>query len=160
MGDEYRVRKFREEDAFAVSELIARTLVESNLKDYSQQCIDGLIESYSPQGIINKASSLHFYVVCSNDGIIGCGGIGAYFGKEDESCLFSIFVAPIYQGKGVGKKIVNALEQDEYFLRAKRVEIPSSITARDFYKSLGYSYKDGKKVLDENRLYKMEKFRD
>ena len=28
MGDEYRVRKFSEEDAFAVSELIARTLVE------------------------------------------------------------------------------------------------------------------------------------
>ncbi|MBR2967908.1 MAG: GNAT family N-acetyltransferase [Clostridia bacterium] len=159
MGDEYRVRKFSEEDAFAVSELIARTLVESNLKDYSQQCIDGLIESYSPQGIINKASSLHFYVVCSNDGIIGCGGIGSYFGKKDESCLFSIFVLPSYQGKGIGKMIVKTLENDELFLTAKRIEVPSSITACEFYKALGYIHKDGKVELDKNGLYHLEKYR-
>ena len=57
--------------------------------------------------------------------------------------MFNIFVLPEYQGKGVGRKIIEALEKDEYFLRAKRVEIPASITACEFYKKMGYDYKNG-----------------
>ena len=48
--------------------------------------------------------------------------------------MFNIFVLPEYQGKGVGRMIMETLENDEYFLRAKRVEIPASITACEFYK--------------------------
>ena len=33
-----------------------------------------------------------------------------------------IFVDSDYQGKGYGRKIIETLEKDEYFLRAKRVE--------------------------------------
>lgn len=33
-------------------------------------------------------------------------------------------------------KIMETLEQDDYFFRAKRIEIPASITAVKFYKSL------------------------
>lgn len=85
--------------------------------------------------------------------------IGPYWGKEDESSLFTIFVLPEYQGKGVGRKIIETLEQDEFFLRAKRVEIPASITACGFYKKMGYSYKNGIDVVDEEQLYRLEKFR-
>lgn len=51
--------------------------------------------------------------------IIGVGSIGAYWGSETESSLFTIFVSPDYQGKGIGKRIMKRLENDEYFLRAK-----------------------------------------
>ena len=73
--------------------------------------------------------------------------------------LFNIFVLPEYQGKGVGRKIIEALEKDEYFLRAKRVEIPASITACEFYKKMGYTYKNGIDVVDEEQLFRLEKFR-
>ncbi|MDY2782348.1 MAG: GNAT family N-acetyltransferase, partial [Candidatus Pseudoruminococcus sp.] len=90
---------------------------------------------------------------------VGCGAIGSYWGKEDESSLFTIFVLPGYQGQGIGRKIMETLEQDDYFFRAKRIEIPSSITAVEFYKKFGYDYKNGVKEIDDEQLYRLEKFR-
>ena len=91
--------------------------------------------------------------------IIGCGGIGPYWGSETESALFNIFVLPEFQGKGVGRKLIETLEADEYALRAKRIEIAASITARDFYLKLGYTFKTGNDALDDEQLYRLEKFR-
>ena len=83
-----------------------------------------------------------------------------YWGSETESSLFTIFVLPQCQGKGVGRKIIETLERDEYFLRAKRVEVPASITGVGFYRKLGYEYKNGIDRPDEERLYRLEKFRN
>ena len=77
-------------------------------------------------------------VVLEGDDIIGCGAIGPFWGKEDESSLFTIFVDPDKQGKGIGRHIMNTLESDEFFLRAKRIEIPASITGVPFYLKMGY----------------------
>ena len=82
-------------------------------------------------------------MACEDDKVVGCGSISPYCGKEDESILFTIFVLPEYQGKGIGTKIIETSEKDEFFLRAKRIEIPASITACQFYRKLGYNYKDG-----------------
>ncbi len=155
----YTVRKFHDSDADEVSALIIRTLRTTNIKDYSEEFIENDVKMFSPEGVLERASWTHFYVICDGDTIVGCGAIGPYWGKEDESSLFNIFVLPEYQGKGVGKKIIETLEQDEFFLRAKRVEIPASITACDFYRKLGYTYKNGVDVVDEEQLFRLEKFR-
>ena len=155
----YTVRKFVNSDADEVSALIIKTLRTTNIKDYSEEFIENDVKMFSPEGVIERASWTHFYVICDGDTIVGCGAIGPYWGKEDESSLFNIFVLPEYQGKGVGRKIIETLEQDEFFLRAKRVEIPASITACDFYRKLGYTYKNGIDVVDEEQLFRLEKFR-
>lgn len=51
----------------------------------------------------------------------------------------------------------NTLEQDEFYARATRIEIPASITATEFYRKFGYDYKNGVKELDEKQLYRLEK---
>lgn len=153
------IRKFEIKDAEAVSALIAKTMRTTNVKDYTVEVIENTISRLTPENIIQRAGWMHFYVVCEGDTIIGCGAIGSYWGKLDESSLFNIFVLPEYQGKGVGRKIVETLEQDEFFLRAKRIEIPSSITASEFYRKLGYNYKNGIKIIDEEHHIPMEKFR-
>ena len=155
----YTVRKFVNSDADEVSALIIRTLRTTNIKDYSEEFIENDVKNFTPEGVLQRASWTHFYVICDGDTIVGCGAIGPYWGKEDESSLFNIFVLPEYQGKGVGRKIIETLEQDEFFLRAKRVEIPASITACDFYRKLGYIYKNGVDVVDEEQLFRLEKFR-
>ena len=153
------IRKFEIKDAEAVSALIAKTMRTTNVKDYTAEVIENTISRLTPENIIQRAGWMHFYVVCEGDTIIGCGAIGSYWGKLDESSLFNIFVLPEYQGKGVGRKIVETLEQDKFFLRAKRIEIPSSITASEFYRKLGYNYKNGIKIIDEEHHIPMEKFR-
>ncbi|MEE0059655.1 MAG: GNAT family N-acetyltransferase [Acutalibacteraceae bacterium] len=159
MSEIYNVRRFNNNDADEVSALIIKTLRISNIKDYSEEYIENDVKIFTPAGVIERASWTHFYVVCYDDIIVGCGAIGPYWGKEDESSLFTIFVLPEYQGKGVGRKIIETLEQDEFFLRAKRIEIPASITACEFYKKMGYTHKNGIDVVDDEQMFRLEKFR-
>ena len=146
------IRRFNEQDAKEVSDLIRKTIRISNTKDYPAELMDQLIDYETPENVLQRASWTHFYVVVDNEQIIGCGAIGPYWGKEDESSLFTIFVLPEQQGKGT-------LEMDEYFLRAKRIEIPASITGVPFYLKMGYNYKNGITEPDEEHLIRMEKFR-
>lgn len=153
------IRRFETSDAEAVSDVIIKTIRISNVKDYPAELMEELVKSQKPENVLERAGWTHFYVVEDNEQIIGCGAIGPYWGKEDESSLFTIFVLPEYQGKGIGRLIIETLEKDEFFLRAKRIEIPSSITGCQFYRKFGYGYKDGKAELDEERIYRLEKFR-
>jgi GNAT superfamily N-acetyltransferase len=155
----YHIRRFRQEDAEEVSALIIKTLRETNSRDYSAEYIENYVKVLAPEDIIKRASWTHFYVLCKEETIIGCGAIGPYWGKEDESYLFTIFVLPEYQGKGGGRKIIEALEQDEFFTRAWRIEIPSSVTACEFYKKMGYTYKNGMDTIDDEGLLHLEKLR-
>lgn len=153
------IRRFQANDAEAVAALIAMTLRTTNAKDYPSEYIEKEVAGLQPEHILERAGWTHFYVACDNDTIVGCGAIGPYWGKENESSLFTIFVLPAYQGQGIGTEIIQTLEQDEYFLRAKRVEIPASITGTPFYKKMGYGYKNGIKEPDDEGLLRLEKFR-
>ena len=152
------IRRFELEDASAVSELIRKTIRISNTKDYPAELMDKLIEVETAAHVIERASWTHFYVVVNDEQIVGCGAIGPYWGKEDESSLFTIFVDPDCQKKGIGKLIIETLENDEYFLRAKRTEIPASITGVPFYLKMGYQYKNGISEPDDEHLIRMEKY--
>lgn len=152
------VRRFENKDAEEVSALIVTTLRTTNIKDYSSECIENDVSILQPTNILERAKWTHFYVVCDDGKIVGCGAIGPYWDKEDESSLFTIFVLPEYQGKGVGRTIIETLEKDEYFVRAKRVEIPASITGTPFYLKMGYNYKNGVTTPDEEGLQRLEKY--
>lgn len=153
------IRKFQEADADEVSALIVTTFRTTNIKDYSFEYIENDVKILQPYNILERAGWTHFYVACDDNKIVGCGAIGPYWDKENESSLFTIFVLPEYQGRGIGRKIIETLEQDEYFLRAKRIEIPASITGTPFYRKMGYDYKNGICTPDEEGLLRLEKYR-
>ena len=97
------------------------------------------------------------YVAVSDDGrVAGTGTIAPFRGSKTESILLTIYVLPDQIGHGIGTAIIHALEGDQYALRAKRIEIPSSITAVNFYRKMGYGFKDSYKP-DEEGLVRMEK---
>lgn len=154
-----KICRFEEKDAKKVSELIIDTLRRTNIKDYSDDSIENHVNNFQPENVLKRASWTHFYVVQEKGNIIGCGAIAPYWDKLDESSLFTIFISLEYQRKGIGRKIIETLEKDEYFLRAKRIEVPASITAIPFYKKMGYSYKNGVNKADNEGIVRMEKFR-
>ena len=153
------IRRFKNDDAIELSNMIIETVKTSNSRDYPNQYIEMNVLSHSPEALIERSQNSHMYVICDETKIIGCGAIAEYWGSNTESILLTIFVMPGYQGKGVGRKIIGALEKDEYFTRANRIEIPSSITAVEFYKKMGYNYKNGVDELENGVLYRLEKFR-
>lgn len=159
MSEIYKIRRFRASDSEEVSELIAKTLRTVNIKDYSEEYIEANVSSHSADVLIERAKQGNMYVVCDNLRIVGCGAIAGYWGSTTESILLTVFVLPEYQGKGIGRLIIQTLEQDEFFLRSNRIEIPASITAVGFYKKMGYDYKNGIAEIDNEQVYRMEKFR-
>ncbi len=154
------IRRFCETDAQEVSDLIIETLRVSNSKDYTKEEIEAIVSRQQPSDISKRASWTHFYIAEIEGKIVGCGAIGPYWERKDESCFFSIFVLPKMQGKGIGRRIVRTLEWDEYYLRAKRIEIPASITALKFYTGLGYQFKDNNMQPDREGLFRLEKHRN
>lgn len=151
------IRSFRKGDETAVSDLISRTLKQCNSRDYPAEFIDENIRSHSPEVIRNRAAESHFYVACEGDTVIGCGGITGYWGSTTESYVVSVFVDAAYQRRGIGRRIMETLEHDEYFLRARRTELGASLTAVEFYRHLGYSFKNGIQTPDEFGVVRMEK---
>ena len=153
------IRRFREADAQSVADLIVTTIRISNTKDYPAELMEQLVRSETPEHILERASWTHFYVAEEGQKIVGCGAIGPYWGKTDESSLFTIFVLPEAQGRGIGRMIVETLEKDAYALRAKRIEVPASITGLPFYRKMGYQFKNGMDQVDDEHLYRLEKYR-
>ena len=151
------IRRFKDTDAKKVSNLIIETMKKSNSSDYPKKLLEDFIKEQTPEKITEWAKWTHFYVVEDNNKIIGCGAIGAYWGKEDESSLFKIFIHPKYQGMGIGRMIVLKLEDDEFAKRANRIEVPASITAVEFYKKMGYNFKNNNCDVDNEVLYRLEK---
>ena len=155
-----RVRRFKEEDADEVSKLIVRNFLEVNSKDYGIAVMEKLAKVYDSGKVLNIANYAHMYVFEWNGKIVGTGSISSFWGSKTESILLTIFVLPEFHGKGIGRKIINTLEQDEFYVRATRIEIPASITATEFYRKFGYDYKNGVKELDEEHHYRLEKFKE
>lgn len=91
------------------------------------------------------------------DNLLAIGEIYFPWGKRPchQICLYYNV-----HGKGVGRKIINTLETDEFYVRASRIEIPASITAMEFYRKFGYDYKNGVKELDNEHHYRLEKFKE
>ena len=79
------IRRFEESDAEAVSQTIRRTIEISNKKDYPEELMDELISTETPEHVLGRANWTHMYVVLDGEKIIGCGAIGPFWGKEDES---------------------------------------------------------------------------
>ena len=158
MKEKLLIRLFNEADAEAVQNIIHRGLREINGKDYPAELIEEYCACFTLKKIKSQADSAHMYVAASGDKILGTGSIAPYWGSEKESILLTIYVLPEMIGQGIGTAIINALEQDEYFLRANRIEIPSSITSVKFYQKMGYAPKNGIEP-DKEGIVPMEKLK-
>lgn len=99
------------------------------------------------------------YVICDGARVIGTGTVAPFWGSVTESILLTVFILPAFQGRGLGRRLIETLEQDEYALRADRIEIPASLTAVQFYRHLGYDWKNGVTEPEDGLLYRLEKFR-
>ena len=157
MNDKFTVRRFAPADAGEVQNIIHRGLREINGRDYPAKRIEEYCDYFTVEKIKSQAETAHMYVAVSDDGrVAGTGTIAPFWGSETESILLTIYVLPDRIGHGIGTAIIRALEKDEYALRANRIEIPSSVTAVNFYRKMGYGFKDGGKP-DEEGLIRMEK---
>ncbi|MBU1136114.1 MAG: GNAT family N-acetyltransferase [Nanoarchaeota archaeon] len=125
------IRKFKKEDARKVSNLIRKCFREVNSKDYPKKVIDFMCSHFSPKKIIVNSAKRQIFVAVEKDKIIGTVSI-------HDNIILTVFVNPKIHGKGIGKKLMTKVESEAKKNGFKSVKLPSSITAIDFYKKLGY----------------------
>ena len=153
-----KVRRYIDGDETEICEVVKKDVLAENIKDYPKEAIEHLIESHNEDLIRRRAKAFHVYVLTENERIIGVGIIGPYWDSLTESSFFTIFIDPTYKGQGLGRKIIETLENNEYYKRVDRVEIPASITAVEFYKHFGYGFKKLGHIVDDEGIYRMEKY--
>ena len=151
------IRPFVPEDAEETAALIAGTLRKVNIKDYDPAYIERIVSSHSAEDLIRTASEGHLYVACEEGEILGCGAVTPPAENGGAAWLQTVFVRDGYLGRGIGRRLMETLEGDEISLSAGRTELAASVTAKDFYRRLGYSFRDGKEEPDEGQVFRMEK---
>ena len=139
------IELIKENEIAETCEMILRARRHSVLPEYYPPQSEHLTitQDELERDIKEKMKGGHFYVAKENGAIIGCGGIGANKGNFTESRIHTIFVDPAFERQGIGRRIIEFLEADEYAKRAEKIVIHSAISAIPFYRKLGYEHKNG-----------------
>lgn len=152
------IEEYQEKYLDAISELIIRNLKEINSKDYGIEKTNEMAKDFSVdklKEIFKKREKV--YIALNNDEVVGTAGLDKSWYSDDEYWILTVFVKPEYHKQGIGKKLIEKIEDFAFSLPIKKLIVPASITAHQFYYKLGYNYKDGKKVLNDEHMYIMEK---
>ncbi|MEX0330746.1 MAG: GNAT family N-acetyltransferase [Puniceicoccaceae bacterium] len=127
------IRKFSPQDAKEVSEIVLRNLLEVNTKDYDPTLMATLAEYYTPKEIILASKEKEVFVGVIEEKIVATAAL-----MENE-WIHDFFVDPGRHFKGLGRIMIDYLEQLARCRGIKILRVPSSVTAVGFYERLGYS---------------------
>ena len=125
------IRTFEPADATAVSQLIRRTMRESNTRDYPLDRLQPLIDYFSPEKVLRLGQERVCLVAESDQLLVGTAALE---GAE----LATFFVLPEHQGQGIGTRLLDALEQRAQAQGLTRLTVDASLTAVAFYTRMGY----------------------
>jgi citrate lyase synthetase len=115
-----------------VSAICQQCIKEINAKDLKNNQIEVLLNEFSPKGILSYSNKYKVYVAKNeNNEIMGTGTLA-------NNQIKGVFVDTKYFGKGIGKSIMQFLENRLKEIGYKKSFLTSSKYAKDFYLRLGY----------------------
>ena len=121
-----QIRNATTDDAAAISEVVVSALRESNGQDYPPDIIERVEQSFSPQAILNLLAQRQVYVATVDAHVVATANL-------DRDIARSVFVAPSYQGAGIGKQLMAMIQWVAANDGFNLLRVPSSITAKGFY---------------------------
>jgi len=149
-----RIRRFRKRDLPAVKELIDNTIDICYLADYPKEAVQYFKQYHCDRNILKGAAKGWTIVLEKNNRIIGTGTI-------IDSHIMRVFVNPKFQKRGLGKLIMNKLEDKAISSEVNKVKLDASLPSKKFYDVLGYKTREKTYVKLENgkklHYYKMNK---
>jgi GNAT superfamily N-acetyltransferase len=125
------IRSFEPRDAEAVSGLIRRTMRESNSRDYALERLQPLIDYFSPAKVLLLGQERVCLVAEDGQQLIGTAAL-------DGAELATFFVLPEHQGRGVGARLLAAIEEQARAQGLTRLTVDASIAGAAFYARMGY----------------------
>lgn len=126
------IRPGREDDAIDISAVILRALRETNAKDYSDDIIERIGRSFSPDAVRELIGRRSVLVATVDSRVVGTASL-------DGSVVRTVFVAPDVQARGIGKMLMAEIERTARARNIPSLTVPSSVTAETFYARLGFN---------------------
>lgn len=154
------IKEYEEKYAEEISNIVTRNLLEVNIKDYGLEFSKNHAEEFTVDKIKeNFKNRTKTYVALKNNNVVGTAGLDkSWYNDDGEYWILSVFVKPENHNEGIGKSLINKVEDYAKEINAKKLVVPASITACEFYHKLGYEYANGKKDLNIEKMYIMEKY--
>jgi len=125
------IRTFEASDSVQASWVITRCLREVNSHNYTEEQIQRLCDAFTPNQVLKRFSTRKSFVAVQHGKVIGTATL-----KEQE--IGSLFVNPNLQGQGIGKLLLNHIEEVAKTANVTYLKAYSTLTAIEFYKHLGY----------------------
>ena len=152
------IKEYDETYVEQISTIIIRNLLEINVKDYGVEKVQEMAKDFTVEKLKDTLKNRKkVFVAIKNNEVVGTAGIDVSWYNPDEYYILTVFVKPENHGEGIGRLLIKAIEDYAIHSNFKKLIIPASITAHEFYYKLGYRYKDDQKILNEKNMYLMEK---
>lgn len=135
------IRRFQSTDAGQIAQLFHDTIRTVNLGDYSEE----QVKAWAPDDIHfrdwEEKCSSKFTLVAETDGIIA-----GFAELDDDGHIDCFYCHKDFQGKGVGRLLYQEIENEALDRNLSRLFVEASITAKPFFKRMGFSVIEKQKV--------------
>ncbi len=146
------IRKFKKEDAYNASYVIREALLELNQKDYPNTIIQFMFGKMDENKMLELAEDRVFVVAEYKGKVVGTATL-------KENYIGHVFVHPNMVRRGIGTRLMNAIEAIAKQNGYQQVELNASLTSEAFYESLGYKKRknrqDGDFIYEQNMIKKL-----
>jgi GNAT superfamily N-acetyltransferase len=126
-----QIRRFEPSDAEAVSNVIRTTMQISNAADYPMECLQPVIDYFSPAKVAQLSHERDCLVAAEEGEIIGTAAL-------DGDELVTFFVDPQHQGRGIGSALLKEIEAIALDHSRRELKVDASLTGAAFYERHGY----------------------
>lgn len=137
------IRKFRPEDAKAVTKII-----NSNLINTSN---DGNYAEVAPKFILTLSNERKMYVALNDNTVVGTASI-------DNDTISAVFIGEQYHNQKVEEALIGLMEEIAANNGFKLIKLEAGVAAEKLYERLGYSSKGEVSSNELGRNILMEKY--
>ena len=146
-----KTRRFKISDSENISDFIIKQFKRFNCESVNEEGLNFFLDSHTTEHIKTFWNKDHVIIIEYEKKIIGIGR------AKSNGWITHCYVDEKYFHKGLGKKLMQRMEQWIKRNNIKTVFLNSSIFALEFYKRLGYKTIGGMKKYHDIPLYKMRK---
>ena len=126
------IRDFEPDDAKKMSQLITRNIRQVLIQDYSNEAVEALLPSFTPEELIEDSLEQFTVVGLFGNELVGTAALRT--GR-----VRTVFVDVARHKCGIGKKLMAAIEAEALNQGLKKVYLFAGLSACGFYEKIGYT---------------------
>ena len=150
------VRKATNEDVEEIGNLVHEVYGNKKIMSiYTKEEVKKLLEDYSDDKIKSAIKNTHFYVIENDNNILASAAIEPSKKYPSTAFISMVFTSPSRDGRGLGRIILKAIENDEYAENVNKFMLYSLLKSTGHYQLAGYKVLDKKNnIVDDGGIEK------